>query len=59
MTPAPYQVKTANDRVYRVNATSSEEAMQIIANRHRVAVVAWRTSRDPQDAIHVGIGVDR
>lgn len=50
----PYQVKDTTGRVYRVNAESPEAAMQLVATRHGVAVVAWRESRDAQDAIRVG-----
>jgi hypothetical protein len=52
---AVYQVKDAAGRVYRTTATSPEAAMQQVANRHNVAVVAWRESKAAQDSIYVGL----
>ena len=55
---AVYQVKDADGSVYRTTATSPEAAMQQVANRHNVAVVAvvaWRESKAAQDSIYVGL----
>jgi hypothetical protein len=55
MSGQPYQVKTVDNRVYRVTARTPEEAMQLIATRHQVAVVAWRESKAPEDGIGIGM----
>ena len=52
---AVYQVKDTSGRVYRTTATSPEAAMQQVADRHNVAVVAWRESKAAQDSIYVGL----
>ena len=52
---AVYQVKDTNGSVYRTTATSPEAAMQQVADRHNVAVVAWRESKAAQDSIYVGL----
>jgi len=52
---AVYQVQDADGGIYRTTATSPEAAMQQVANRYNVAVVAWRESKAAQDSIYLGL----
>jgi len=54
----PLQIKDQNGTVHRVVSDDPVKAMQQVANKTGVPVVAWRESRAPEDSIKIGMGRD-